>query len=124
MAKIIALKSHKDDRGMLTVLQNELPFEIKRTYYIQQVPSEKIIRGGHRHKSTTQGLICIAGSCEVHNNDGTKKEVFLLDSPSKCLLIETKDWHTMQNFSKDAILLVFASTSYDVNDYIDEPYGN
>ena len=124
MAKIIELKSNKDQRGMLTVVQDELPFEIKRTYYIQQVPSEKIIRGGHRHRTTVQGLICIAGSCEIHNNDGIKKEVFQLDRPSKCLLIECKDWHTMQNFSKDAILLVFASTKYDVHDYIDEPYGN
>ena len=122
MAKLIKLKSHSDERGLLTIVQEELPFEVKRTYYIQHVPSGNIVRGGHRHKSTTQGLVCIAGSCEIYNNDGTKEEIFQLDSPSKCLVVEPRDWHTMQKFSSDAILLVFASTKYDVNDYIDEPY--
>ncbi len=122
MAKLIQLKSYKDDRGQLTIVQDELPFDVKRTYYIQHVPSEKIVRGGHRHKTSTQALVCIAGSCEIYNHDGSKKEMFLLDSPSKCLVLAPGDWHTMQKFSKDAILLVFASTRYDVNDYIDEPY--
>lgn len=122
MAKIIHLKSHKDRRGLLTVLQDELPFEIKRTYFIQQVPSNEIVRGGHRHKTSSQALICVSGSCEIYNNDGTMEKVFQLNDPSKCLLLESKDWHTMQKFSLDAVLLVFASTKYDVNDYIDEPY--
>jgi dTDP-4-dehydrorhamnose 3,5-epimerase-like enzyme len=122
VAKLIKLKSYKDERGMLTMVQDELPFEVKRTYYIQLVPSEKIVRGGHRHKSATQGLICIAGSCEIYSYDGKKEEIFRLDSPSKCLIVEPADWHTMQKFSSDAILLVFASTKYDVNDYIDQPY--
>ncbi len=123
MAKFIKLKSHADERGLLTIVQDELPFEVKRTYYIQNVPSQNIVRGGHRHKTATQGLICIAGSCEIYNHDGTKEEIFQLDNPGQCLIVEPKDWHTMQKFSGDAILLVFASTKYDVNDYIDEPYG-
>ncbi len=123
MAKLIKLKSHADERGLLTIVQDELPFEVKRTYYIQQVPSGKIVRGGHRHKTATQALICIAGSCEIYNHDGTKEEMFQLNNPGTCLIVEPKDWHTMQKFSRDAILLVFASTKYDVNDYIDEPYS-
>lgn len=107
---------------MLTVLQDELPFVIQRVYFIQEVPSEKIVRGGHRHKSAVQALICISGSCEIYSHNGNKEERFMLDDPSKCLIVDTSDWHTMQGFSKDAVLLVFASTKYDVNDYIDEPY--
>ena len=122
MARIIKLKSFRDSRGLLTVVQDEIPFEIKRTYYIQDVPSEEIMRGGHRHKTTTQALICIAGSCEIFNDDGKKKDTFQLDNPSTCLIIEPSDWHSMQKFTPDAVLLVFASTKYDVNDYIDEPY--
>jgi dTDP-4-dehydrorhamnose 3,5-epimerase-like enzyme len=124
VAELIRLKSYRDARGLLTIVQDELPFEIKRTYYIQHVPSQDIVRGGHRHKTATQGLVCIAGSCEIYNNDGEKEESFLLDDPSKCLLLSPKDWHTMQKFTADAILLVFASTKYDVNDYIDEPYSH
>lgn len=122
MAKIIGLKSFNDPRGMLTVVQDEIPFLIRRTYFIQHVPSDKIVRGGHRHKTTSQALICLTGSCEIFNHDGKKKEVFQLDSPSKCLIIEPEDWHTMQKFSRDAVLLVFASTKYHLNDYIDTPY--
>ena len=122
MAKLLRLKSHLDERGLLTVVQDELPFEVKRTYYIQQVPTREIVRGGHRHKTTSQGLVCIVGSCEIYSNDGNREETFLLDDPAKCLLIGPNDWHTMQKFSEDAVLLVFASSKYDVSDYIDEPY--
>lgn len=122
MAYLIQLKSHADSRGRLTVIQDEIPFEIKRSYYIQDVPSTAISRGGHRHHHSTQALICIAGSCEIYNHDGEKETHFILDNPSTCLILEPKDWHTMQKFSSNAVLLVFASTKYDVNDYIDEPY--
>jgi dTDP-4-dehydrorhamnose 3,5-epimerase-like enzyme len=123
LAHLIHIKSHQDSRGQLSVVQDEIPFEIKRSYFIQQVPSSDIVRGGHRHHHSTQALICIAGSCEIYNHDGKKEECFILDHPSKCLILEPKDWHTMQKFTKDAILLVYASTKYDVNDYIDEPYS-
>jgi hypothetical protein len=69
-----------------------------------------------------QAAICINGSCVVSNNDGTNKEEFLLDDPSKCLILETKDWHKMYQFTSDAILLVFASTTFDSSDYIFDPY--
>jgi dTDP-4-dehydrorhamnose 3,5-epimerase-like enzyme len=104
------------------MIQDELPFQVKRTYYIQDVPSADIVRGGHRHKTSIQGLICVAGSCEIYNHDGRKETVYLLNQPDQCLVLYPGDWHTMQKFTPDAILLVFASTTYDVNDYIDEPY--
>ena len=79
-------------------------------------------RGGHRHKKTIQALICLDGSCEVYVNDGQKKEIFLLDSPSKCLLLKPEDWHTMDKFTKGSTLLVFASEFYNKDDYISEEY--
>ena len=54
----------------------------------------------------------------IYNHNGEKEDVFELNSPSKCLLIEQKDWHTMYNFSKDAILMVLASEPFDQKDYI------
>lgn len=124
MAYLINLVNFKDDRGNLTVLDNTealLPFKIKRVFYIYGV--DQSIRGGHRHKETIQAAICIKGSCVVTNNDGLRKEEFLLDDPSKCLILETKDWHQMKDFTSDAILLVFASTYFDESDYIFEPYS-
>lgn len=123
MAHIINLVNFKDSRGELTVLDNAerlLPFKIKRVFYIYNI--DESIRGGHRHHETVQAAICIHGQCSITNNDGEKEEEFLLDSPTKCLLLETKDWHKMYGFSKDAILLVFASTTFDSSDYIYEPY--
>ncbi len=122
MAQLIQLKTHTDKRGQLTVVQDEIPFDVLRTYYIQGVPDTTIQRGGHRHKKSWQALICLSGSCEIYNNDGISENIFTLNSPDICLILEPKDWHTMQQFSKDAVLLVFASTKYDVDDYIDQPY--
>lgn len=119
MAYLIDLPTFGDDRGNLTVVEKLLPFDIKRFYYIYDVTDE---RGGHRHKKTTQALICLGGSCEVFVDNGEKKETILLDSPSKCLILDPKDWHTMDKFTKGSTLLVFSSEFYDKDDYIDEKY--
>ena len=120
MAHIISLKTFSEKRGNLTVIEKEIPFRIKRIFYIYGVDDS--VRGGHRHHTTVQAAICIHGSCIVSNNDGEKKEDFVLDHTGKCLILETKDWHTMHHFTPDAVLLVLASTSFDPADYIFEAY--
>ena len=120
MAELITLKTFSDKRGYLTVIEEQIPFEVKRVFYIYGVDDS--VRGGHRHKTTRQATVCIHGSCIVSNNDGNKKEDFHLDHPSKCLILETYDWHTMHHFTPDAVLLVFASTKFDPADYIYEDY--
>jgi hypothetical protein len=120
MAYFIRLKTHSDKRGNLTVIEKEIPFEIKRLFYIYGVDESK--RGGHRHKTTVQAAICIHGSCKVSNNDGKERQEFILDHPSTCLILEAKDFHVMHSFSPDAVLLVLASTHFDPADYIWEDY--
>ncbi len=122
MARIIDLKTFSDNRGNLTIIEKILPFEIKRIFFIYGVDSSE--RGGHRHKKTIQGAVCIQGSCQIwnSNSDGSPLEAFILDNPSKCMLLEPQDWHKMTNFTSDAILMVFASEYFDSNDYIYEPY--
>lgn len=119
MPYLIDLPSFKDDRGTLTVLEKLLPFDIKRLYYIYDATS---IRGGHRHKKTIQALICLGGSCEIYVNNGEVENKYILNNPAKCLVLDTKDWHTMDKFTRNAILLVLSSEHYDINDYIDEKY--
>ncbi|MEK6958760.1 MAG: FdtA/QdtA family cupin domain-containing protein [archaeon] len=121
MAEIIFVKTFADKDGKLTVIDKVLPFEIKRVFYIHDV---KGLRGGHRHKKTMMALISVSGSCEIFVNDGSSKKTFLLDSLEKVLLLNPKDWHTMQKFSKGAVLMVLASTHYDKDDYIDEGYDD
>lgn len=121
MAYLIDLPTFGDDRGKLTIIEKVLPFEIKRFYYVYDVRSK---RGGHRHFKTVQALVTLGGSCEVYVDNGIKKQIYVLDTSDKCLIVEPEDWHTMDNFSEGSTLLVFASEYYDMNDYIDEPYDD
>lgn len=120
MAYLIDLKTFIDKRGNLTVIEKTIPFEIKRIFYIYGVDDSK--RGGHRHKTTIQAAICLQGSCRIYNDDHQNENFFILDKASKCLILETRDWHTMDQFSPDAILMVLASEFFDQEDYIFEPY--
>jgi dTDP-4-dehydrorhamnose 3,5-epimerase-like enzyme len=123
MAFLIRLNKHSDTRGNLTAIEmlKDIPFEVKRVFYIYDV-EEGNGRGGHRHKKTTQSLICVKGSCRVYVDNGIKEETFILTSPDQCLVLEPRDWHTM-NFENGSILLVLASEYYDSNDYIYEKYN-
>ena len=120
MAKLLNLTTFTDARGNLTVIEKVLPFDIKRIFYIYGVDSS--VRGGHRHRKTYQAAICLKGTCVVSNDDGVRKDIFVLDSPAKCLILEPKDWHQMHDFTPDAMLMVLASEYFDSNDYIYESY--
>lgn len=121
MAHLLKLKKFPDARGTLVAADREIPFPIQRVYFIYGVTGDSV-RAGHRHKKNIQALICLGGRCEVSVNDGKSKATYQLDSQDKCLILAPEDWHTLQKFSKDAILVVMASEHYDINDYIDEPY--
>ena len=122
MAYKINLQTFTDLRGNLTVIEKIIPFDIKRIFYIYGVDSS--VRGGHRHHRTIQAAICLKGGCTIYCNDSQKETIFELSAPSQCLILEPRDWHTMHNFSPDAILMILASEYFDKNDYIFEPYEN
>ncbi len=121
MARLIDLPTFTDKRGNLTVIEKVIPFEIRRIFYIYGVDDS--VRGGHRHHKTYQAAFCIQGACTISVNDSGKHEEFILDKPSKCLILDPKDWHTMHHFTKDAILMVIASEYFDPSDYIWENYS-
>jgi hypothetical protein len=122
MAQLINLTTFTDKRGNLTVIEKILPFEIRRIFYIYGVDNSA--RGYHRHKKTVQAAVAINGSCRISNKSGSGLPVqeFLMNSASKCLLLNPEDYHWMDNFSDDCILMVFASEFFDENDYIFTPY--
>jgi dTDP-4-dehydrorhamnose 3,5-epimerase-like enzyme len=117
--EVINLPTFSDDRGSLTVVEKVLPFEVKRLFYISDAIGK---RGGHRHKKTIQAMVILGGSAEIYMNNGKEEETILLDSQEKCLIIKPEDWHTMDNVSKGAVILVLASEEFDPEDYIMEPY--
>jgi len=118
-SKILKIPTFEDERGFLTVMENTLPFEIKRIYWIYEADEQ--IRGGHRHKITKQALVAVSGTVDLKINDGNKETLCILDHPSKCLIVEPEDWHTMY-FKNNAVLMVFASHEYDKSDYVDSSY--
>ncbi len=120
MAYWLDLPTYTDQRGDLTVIDRILPFDIKRVYYIYRADRT---RGGHRHHLAIQALVSLSGSCEVFCDNGADTpQTFVLDSPARCLIVEPQDWHTMDAFSPDSLLLVLSSEHYAKADYIDAPY--
>lgn len=117
--KVIEFQSHGDSRGNLVAaeLGKELPFPVKRVYYIYGVKGDQR-RGFHAHKTLDQVLIAISGSCKVLLDDGKEKEVVTLSSPTRGLFVPNRYWHEMYDFSDDAILVCLASAEYDESDYI------
>ena len=116
--QLIDIRKYSDTRGYLSVVENDIdiPFEIKRIYYLYMVP--EVARGAHAHKALQQLLIATSGSVEVIMDDGKDKKSFLLDKPWKGLLIPPGLWRDLENFSGGAVLLCLASEKYDANDYI------
>ena len=119
LATFIVFQSKGDDRGSLVALESNknIPFEIKRVYYIFDTKSG-VVRGLHAHKDLSQVMVCLKGSCRIVLDNGCTKEQVVLDSPDKGLLIDSMMWREMHDFSADCVLLVLASEHYDEADYI------
>ena len=121
LGKIIELPRITDPRGNLTVAEanKNIPFNIKRVYWLYDVPGGEC-RGGHAHKQIKEILIAVSGSFHVTLDNGKEKQTFLLNHPYQGLLIETKTWRTLDDFSSGAVCVVLASDFYDENDYIND----
>lgn len=115
---IIDIPKINNAKGNIGVIENDtIPFEIKRVYYLFDVPSGAK-RGGHAHKNLKQILIAISGSFDVILKDGKNKETITLNRPDKGLLIENNIWRELENFSSGAVCLVMASEVFSEEDYI------
>ncbi len=120
--KIIEIPKVHDERGNLAVIEKEvIPFEIKRVYYLYDVPSDSF-RGGHAHKEQESIIIALSGSFEVIVDDGTTKKRIMLNKPNQGLYVPTHIWREIDNFSSGAVCLVLASTTYNEEEYI-RAYG-
>lgn len=122
MAQLHELKTFTSGNGSLTVFEEIIPGVIQRVFYIYEAGNAT--RAGHRHQRAWNALVCLAGSCRVYCNNGREETEFQLTNPRQCLVLKPEDWHIMDEFSEDAILLVVSNQVYDQNDYIYEPYPN
>ena len=106
--------------GKLSVAEGlvNIPFEIKRVYYIYDLENSIAIRGKHAHKQLEQVIFCVSGSFSLMLDDGSNSKEIRLDRRHEGIYLGTGLWHTMTGFSKDCILLVMASDYYNESDYI------
>ena len=119
LGKKIQLTAHGDSRGQLIAIEQlkEVPFEIKRVYYIfDTLPNVR--RGFHAHKKLEQLLVCTSGECKILLDDGKTRDTVTLNKPTEGILVSGCVWREMFDFSPGAVLMVLASDYYDESDYI------
>lgn len=118
-AQIINLPKFLDSRGNLSFVEQfeHIPFEIKRTYWIYDVPGGEA-RGGHAYKENEEFVVALSGSFDVILDDGKGKKTFSLNRSYYGLYIPKGKWREMNNFSTNSLALVLSSTEFDKDDYI------
>lgn len=117
--KIVKFPKFLDERGNLSFVEqkNHIPFEIKRTYWIYDVPGGES-RGGHAFRENEEVIIAISGAFDVTIDDGQNKKTFCLNRSYYGLYIPKGLWRTMENFSTNSFALEFGSVEYNTKDYI------
>ncbi|GAA1078525.1 sugar 3,4-ketoisomerase [Nocardiopsis composta] len=123
-ARTIDLQTFTDPRGRLSVVEGgrHLPFEIRRVYYLYDVP-ENALRGAHGHRRLQQLIIAMHGRFTVHLDDGFRRLAVTLDHPGQGLYIAPMTWREIIGFSGGAVALVLASDHYDADDYFHDYEG-
>lgn len=116
---MIDLPRFVDNRGNLSFAEknDQIPFEIKRAYWIYDVPGGEA-RGGHAHRTLSQIIIAVSGSFTVILDDGKNEQSFFLNRPYQGLLVKPGLWRSLEDFSSGAVCLVLASDVYNADDYI------
>ena len=121
--QLIDIKKVKEDDGVLYVMESgkEVPFDITRVFLVADVAEGKT-RGDHATKRTRLILFPVSGSCKVAVDNGSVRETFLMDDPSKGLLIEPMVWRSMQEFTRDCVMMAvcdlpFAPGNETYDDY-------
>lgn len=116
--KLIDLPKIEDRRGNLSVIEKDtIPFEIKRVYYLYDVPAGAE-RGGHAHKEQEEFIVPLSGSFDVILNNGESEETYTLNKPNQGLYVAQKTWRELRNFSSGAVCLVVSSGEFIEDDYI------
>jgi len=118
-AHIIQLPKIHDPRGNLSFFENnqQIPFRIKRTYWIYDVPGGEI-RGGHAFKESSEFIIALSGSFDVVLHDGNKEVIYSLNRSYYGLYVPNMLWRRLENFSTNSLALIVSPMKYKPTDYI------
>lgn len=117
--QLISLPKIIDPRGNLSFFENDnqIPFSIKRTYWVYDVPGGKT-RGGHAFKKSEEFIIALSGSFDIVLNNGEIEEKYSLNRSYQGLYVPRMLWRGLENFSTNSLALIVSSISYDSTDYI------
>ena len=117
--QILNLPKIADGRGNLSIIEEfkQIPFKIRRSYWIYDVPGG-CERGGHAYKKNTEFIVALSGSFDVVINDGTTEQTYHLNRSYMGLLVPKGLWRVMNNFSTNSLALILSDTEYDADDYI------
>ena len=117
--QIIELPRIKDLRGNLSFFENnnQIPFDIKRTYWIYDVPGGKV-RGGHAFKKSHELIVALSGSFNIVLNDGNNEVIYSLNRSYNGLYVPNLIWRSLENFSTNSLALIVSNIEYNSKDYI------
>lgn len=117
--QLIQLPKFLDERGNLSFVEQfrHIPFEIKRTYWLYDVPGGEC-RGGHAYKENQELIIALSGSFDVLLDNGNEKKTYHLNRSYYGLYVPKGLWREMENFSTNSLALVLSSTKYSEDDYV------
>lgn len=119
MHRIIDINKIPDQRGNLSFLQSnkEVPFDIKRVYWIYDVPGGEM-RGGHAYKNLNEVIIALSGSYDVVLHDGEKEYRYQLNRSYYGLYVPKMMWRHIENFSTNSLALILTDDLYKEDEYI------
>ncbi len=117
--KLINLPKIEDPRGNLTFVEenNHIPFDIKRAYWVYDVPGGEL-RGGHAFKKNKEFIIALSGSFDVVIKDGKTRKKYSLSRSYYGLYIPNMLWRSLENFSTNALAVILSSSLFYANDYV------
>jgi hypothetical protein len=117
--KLISIPKITDERGNLSFLQypSSLPFELKRVYWIYDIPGGEY-SGGHAYYKQSELIIAVSGSFDVVINDGSSETIINLNRSYNALYLPPKHWRNIENFSTNSVLLICSDSFFSESDYI------
>jgi dTDP-4-dehydrorhamnose 3,5-epimerase-like enzyme len=116
---LIEFQQKGDDRGNLVIVEgkNDIPFDIKRVFYIYDSDND-VIRGKHANRDSEFVLINVSGTSKVKVDDGRNQKIFDLNRPHIGIYLPKMVWKEMYDFSSDSVLLCLSNTIYTPEEYI------
>ena len=116
--RLKVFKDYPDGDLFIAEARREIPFDIKRIYFINNFKDSLVVRGRHAHKKLKQVIVCLSGSFDLLLDDGRIRQILKMNNPRVGVLLGNYLWHEMDNFSGDWVILVLAGDYYKESDYI------